>query len=165
MTDGRTNSMSGRPSGLGAGARQLLDQPDRLIAEMADETGKRGRKRRVHLRAAFPHQRAQSGERPAIERRESRAVGLPGAVDFGAVALRAEHQIGVQPQQAVAPAHRAAFDRFEQEVAPFRLHQLQRGGDRCFGVGNELAPQQRRLPGGERAADGVERSGSGRPHM
>jgi hypothetical protein len=63
----------------------------------------------------------------------------------------AEHQIGIEPEQAVAPAHFATLHRFEQEIAAFRHDQLARGADRGLAVGDQLAPDQRRLSGRQRA--------------
>lgn len=74
----------------------------------------------------------------------------PGAVDFGLGALRAEHQVGIQPQQAVAPAHFAALDRFQQEIPAARFDQLDRRADRSLGIGDEPLPDQRRAPVGQR---------------
>lgn len=54
--------------------------------------------------------------------------------------MRTKDQIGGEPDQAVPPAGRAAFDRFEQEVAAAGLDQFQRGGDRRFGVGDLRQP-------------------------
>jgi hypothetical protein len=70
---------------------------------------------------------------------------LPTPVDLGGMAGGAEYKVRVEPEQAVAPAHFAAFDRFEQEIAAPGLDQLERGADRCLGVGDELAPDKRRL--------------------
>ena len=79
------------------------------------------------------------------------------AVDLGGVAMRTEDEIGREADQAVPPARRAAFDRFEQEVAAARLDELKRGGDRRFGVGDLPPPDERRAPGGE----GRDRRGAG----
>jgi hypothetical protein len=78
----------------------------------------------------------------------------------------AEHQVGVEPEQAVASANLAAFDRFEQEVAAPRLNQLECRADRSLSVGDELAPDKRRLAGGQPGACLVgvfrQRAGQGR---
>ena len=64
---------------------------------------------------------------------------------IGAVAMRAEHEIGIDAEQAVAPAHFAALHRLKQEIAASGLDQLERRADRGFGIGEELAPDQRGL--------------------
>ena len=74
------------------------------------------------------------------------------AVDLGAVARGAEHQVGGKADQAVAAAGRAAFDRFEQEVAAPRLDQLQRGRDRGFGIGDLRRQTSAGPPGRMRGA-------------
>jgi hypothetical protein len=76
----------------------------------------------------------------------------PGAVDLAGPPGSAEHQVGVEAEQAVAPAHFAALDRFEQEIAAPGLDQLERRADRSLGVGDELAPDERRLARGEAGA-------------
>src|SRR5690606_966832 len=53
---------------------------------------------------------------------------------------------------AVAPANRAAFDRFEEEIAATRFDQLERGADWRFRIGDELAPDERSLARGETGA-------------
>jgi hypothetical protein len=59
------------------------------------------------------------------------------------MAGRAEQQVGIEAEQAVAPAHFAALDRFEQEIAAPRLDELERRADRRFGIRDELAPDER----------------------
>src|SRR6188508_801658 len=65
---------------------------------------------------------------------------------------RAKHQVGVEAEQAVTPSHRAPFDGLEQKVAASRLDQLERGADRRFRVGDQLAPDERRRAGGKPVA-------------
>ena len=91
-----------------------------------------------------PARAVRPGCRRAAAAKASRSCS-PVAVDLAGMARGAEHQIGVQPQQAVAPAHFAAFDRFEQEIAAPRLDQLDRRADRGFGIGNQPPPDQRGL--------------------
>src|SRR3546814_6636172 len=70
------------------------------------------------------------------------------------VAGGAEHQIGGEAEQAVAPAHRAALDRFEQEIAAPRLDQLERRGDRGLAILDRALPDERGATGVERGAGG-----------
>src|SRR3546814_5397241 len=53
-------------------------------------------------------------------------VAPPVAVDPRGITRHLEHQVGVEPDQAVASARLAAFDRFEHPVAAPRLDQLDR---------------------------------------
>ena len=76
----------------------------------------------------------------------------PVPVDLAGMAGGAEHEVGIEPEQAVTPAHFAAFDRFKQEVAAPGLDQLERRADRRLGIGDKLAPDQRRLARGEASA-------------
>ena len=132
-------------------AGQGLDQADGLIAEIADETGEGGGQALGHgIDAAGRGECAQFGQRIAFERGEGLGIELPVAVDLGCIAARAEHQIGIEPEQAVAPAHLAALDRFEQEVAAPRHDQPPRRAHRRIAVGDDPPPHQRSTPFGER---------------
>jgi hypothetical protein len=115
------------------------------------------------------HELAQLGEAVAGERYERRAVVPPEPVDLASVASGAEQQVGVEPKQTVAAAHFAALDRFEQEIAAPGLDQLERGADGRFGVGDELAPDERRLARGEAGLclGGIfgQRAGQGWPQL
>ena len=126
------------------GARQLLDEADGLVGEIADQACERGGEALGHVDPAGGGERAQFFERACGQRLERRAVVLPAPIDFARVPRRAEHQVGIEPQQAVAPAGVAALDRFEQEVAAARLDQLERRAHRGLGVRHQLAPDQRR---------------------
>ena len=110
---------------------------------MTDQTGEGGRQFGGYVAAAGFDQRTQAGERAVLARFEGAARMLPLRVDLCAVARGAEHQIGIQPDQAVASADFAAFDRFEQEVAAAFLEQLDGGANRRFSIGDHLAPHQR----------------------
>ena len=124
-------------------ARQALDEADGLVAEIADEAGeRRGQAFRQRIDPAGPSQRAQFGQRIARTRHKGLAVEPPVAVDRRFIAAGAEHQIGVEAEQAVAPAHLAALDAFEQEVAAARHHQPPRRAHRRVAVGNDPAPHQ-----------------------
>ena len=126
-------------------ARQGFDQSDGLVAEIAHETGQRRRQAFGHgINPAGRRQIAQRGERVAVARRKSRAVLPPVAVDLGCGARGPEHQIWIEPEQAVAPAHLAALDRFEQEIAAPGHDQPPRRAHRRVAVGDNPPPHQRR---------------------
>jgi hypothetical protein len=65
-------------------------------------------------------------------------VGGP-AIDLGAAVDRAPDQIGIEPDDRIAPAHSAAFDRF-QEKARSAAGDLEEGRHRRFEIGNERGP-------------------------
>ena len=143
--DGRPHEQHVRQGDVvGGGAGQLFDQAHSLIAEIADQTGERGRQGGVQIGAAFGDQRAQRLQRILFGRDEGVAIGRPLAVDLALGALGAIDEVGGQADQAVAATHRAALDRFQQEVAAVRLEQLERSGDRRVCVGNLPPPHQTR---------------------
>src|SRR3546814_14524424 len=104
-------------------------------------------------------ERAQRIERERVAGREGVTIGEPARVDRGLVAGGAEHQIGGEAEQAVAPAHRAALDRFEQEIAAPRLDQPERRGDRGLAILDRALPDERGATGGEHGARWAERRG------
>src|SRR6266511_1023603 len=62
-------------------------------------------------------------------------VGARLAVDFGAIAVHAPDHVRFETDDRIAPAHRAALDRFEQEA--HRLTgQLQESRNRRLQVGD-----------------------------
>ena len=126
-------------------ARQFFDKADRLVAEIADETGKRLGQFRGNVEPARFDEMAQFYQGVTGQRFERLAVMLPLAVDRAGMALGAEHEVRIEAQQAVAAAHGAAFHRFQQKVAAPFGEELQSGGDRRFGIGDEAAPEQRGL--------------------
>jgi hypothetical protein len=129
---------------------QGFDQPNGLVTEIADKARERGRQTVRHrVDAAGRRQRAQFSKRVAGAGGEGRAVGAPVGVDLGRIALGSEHQIGVEPKQAVTPPHFAAFHRFEQEVAAPRHDQPPRGAHGRVAVGNDPPPHQRRAALGQ----------------
>ncbi len=80
----------------------------------------------------------------------------PIAIDLSSVARRAKHQIGIEPEQRIATADLAAFYRFQQEVSAPLFDQLQRAANRGLCVGDDLSPDERIEPAGERFAGGVD---------
>ena len=113
---GRIRIASGMPIGSGLGARQLLHQPHHVVAEIAEQAGRHRRQLFGQRDAAFGDQRAQRVERRLGAGREAVRLGARRAVDLGARAVRAPDQVGLEPDDRIAAAHRAAFDRFEQEA-------------------------------------------------
>ena len=77
--------------------------------------------------------------------REAVGVAARGAVDLGAAAVRAPDQVGIEPDDRIAAAHRAAFDRFEQEAHRPAAGDLQERRDRRFEVGDQRGPDHLRL--------------------
>ena len=137
-------------------AWDALDKADRFIGEEADERRERLGQSLGHVEAAFGDEVAQRLKCGGFQWLESFAVAAPVAVDPRGVAGDLEHQVGVEPEQAVAPACFAALDRFEHPVAAPRLDQLERRRNRRFDVGDQPLPNDRAAPPGQR----FERCGS-----
>ena len=74
----------GKAKRIGLGRRQILDQPHRVVAHIAEDAGGHGRQLRRKLDGGFGKQRAERGKRRQRRRREGRCVGLRRAVHFGA---------------------------------------------------------------------------------
>ena len=117
-----------------------------------------------HVDPATVRQRPQFGERIVPARLESLAVGSPVAVDLSVTCAGAKDEIRIEAEKRIAPAHLAAFDRFEQEVTAARFDQPARRAHRGVTVGDDLTPDECRLAIGKRlrCARGVlERGGGG----
>jgi hypothetical protein len=147
-TVGRTNSMSGSSSVL-CGRGQLFDQADGFIAEIADQAGQRGRQAFGHVDPAAFDQRAQFGQAVARQRAKGGAVGLPCALisrfrPWRGTPDRDRARAGCSARALRHPAPIRAGNR------RVRHDQLARGADRGFAVGDQLAPDQRRLSGRQR---------------
>ena len=127
---------------IGIGRRQFLHQPHHVVAEIAEDAGRHGRQRVGQLDPAFGDQRAQGRKRRLVAGRE----GAPRrAVDLGAPADGAPDQVGLEPDDRIAPAHRAAFDRFQQKAHRPAAGDLEEGRHRRFEVGDQRGPHHLRL--------------------
>ena len=90
--------------------------------------------------------------------REARKIRR--ARDLRACALGAEEQIRIEAEHRIAPAHRAAFDRFQQKGVPPAAGELQEGGDRGFEVGDEPGEDELRLALRVRSSQTPRKAGS-----
>src|SRR5262249_15312742 len=93
---------------------------------------------------AFGHERTQRLERRLVAGREG-AVAARRAVDLGTALDRAPDEIGLEPDDRVATAHRAAFDGFQQEAHGTAAGDLEERRDRRLKVGNQGGPDHLRL--------------------
>lgn len=143
---------------------QFLDQSHRFVAEITYEAGERARQRGRHVHPAVGDQAAQRRQRIGLQCGEPFAIGEPMPVQLALRAGRTEHKVRREADQAVASTHGAALDRLQQEVAAARLDQLERGGDRRFGIRDLLAPDQRGAPGRKGGTGGVETLDHGLVH-
>ncbi len=141
----------GEADGIGRRTRQMLDQADGFVSEITDEDRECGRQFGWNVEPAFGNQRAQCGDWFA-RCLKSVAIVRPVAIDLGLRAIGAKEEIGIEAEQAVAPARTPALYRFEKEVAAPGFDQLERCRNRGFGVRDDAAPDQRTASGGKRQA-------------
>jgi len=78
------------------------------------------------------------------------------AADLGPGSDRAPDEVRLEPDDRVAPAHFAAFDRFEQKAHRPAAGDFQKGRDRRFKISDQGRPHDLRLAG--RIARGKRRS-------
>ncbi len=137
----------GNADRIAARRRQILHQADHVVAEIAEHAGRHRRQRRRQRDAAFGDDVAQRGERRVARRHESGRIGVRRAVDLRALAVDAEDEVGLEPDDRIAPAHRAAFDRFQKKTHRPAARDLQEGRDRRFQIGDQSGPDELRLAG------------------
>jgi hypothetical protein len=106
---------SGRPIGSGFSSGSRFHIADHVVAQEAEQAGRHRRQALGQLHLAFADQDTQGLQRPAVERLEGVRVGAGTAVDLGLVLRAAPDHVGLEADDRVAPAHRAALDRFQQE--------------------------------------------------
>jgi hypothetical protein len=96
--------------------QRILHQTHHVVAEVTEHAGRHRRQGFRQRDAAFGDQRPQRRQRGGVRRRESVGIALRPAIDFRAPAVDAEHNVRRQPDDRIASAHFAAFDRFQQEA-------------------------------------------------
>ena len=136
---------------IGMGGRQFLHQPHHVVAEIAEHAGGHRRQALGQRDAAFGDQRAQRLERRLRAGRKARRIAARVAVDLGLRAVRSPDQVGIEPDHRIAAAHRAAFDRLEQEAHRPRAGDFQERRDRRFEIGDQRGPHHLRLRRGRSA--------------
>jgi hypothetical protein len=83
-------------------------------------------------------------------------VGQRLAVDLGLGPFDPPDEIGFEADHRIAPAHRAAFHRFEQEAVSGVAGELQHDRDRGLEVGHELGGDHLGAALGIGGGEGVE---------
>ncbi len=124
---------------------QALDQADHLIADIAHQ---RRRHRRQFIRQvdmAFAHQPFEGGDSARLFGDEGVGIAAGAAVDLGLVAAAAPDEVRFHADDRIAPAHMAAFDRFQQEGVGLGGGDLQHRRDRRLQVGDRFGPHHLRL--------------------
>ena len=139
-TVGRTRMASGIPIGSGLGGDSFFHQPDHVVAQIAEHPGRHGRQAVGQHEPAFVDEGAQRRQRRLAAGLERLAVLARGAVDLGRVGACAPHHVGIEPDDRVAPAHRAALDGFEEKAQRLVGAGLEKGRDRGFEVGDQRGP-------------------------
>ena len=154
---GAQHDRVGQAERVGVDVRQALDQPDHVVAEVAEEAGGHRRQLRRQLDPALGDQRAQARERvgglvlPAV------GVEAGGAVEPRRGAAALPDQVGLHAHDRVAAAHLAAGDALEQEAVLARLGQLQHQRDRRVEVGDQPGPDHLVAARGEGGGEVLDR--------
>ena len=114
---GRTITASGIADRIRIGLRQLLHLPHHVVAEIAEDAGRHRRQRLGQFDTAFGEEGAQRLERRLVAGRETgRAYAARVAIDLGAAVDRAPDHVGIESDDRIASADRAALDRFQEEA-------------------------------------------------
>ena len=136
----------GNADRIGMAGGQLLHQPHHVVAEIAEHAGRHRRQAVGQRDAAFGDQRAQRLERRLAGRARSRRAWRCALRLISARApFDAPDQVGLEADDRIAAAHRAAFDRLEQEAHRPRARDLQERRDRRLQVGDQRGPHHLRL--------------------
>ena len=166
MTVGRTGSRRERRSGRARRPRAY--PPSAAPCRSRDSRTRRppsaARPSRQRDAAFGDAARASASQRRPRRRREG--VGIASArvrLISARSPLTRKIDVGLEPDDRIASAHFAAFDRFEQKAhrracRRGRAGDLQKGGNRRFQIGDQRRPDHLRLAGrialGERCAEG-----------
>ncbi len=135
----------GNADRIGIGRRQFLHQPHHVVAEIAENACGHRRQELGKIDAALGDQAAQGLQRRLGAWHEAIAGRACAAVDLGLAVDGAPDEVRLEPDDRVASAHRAAFDRFQQKALRPALGDLQERRYRCLEVGNEGGPDDLRL--------------------
>ena len=126
--------------------RQLLHQPDHVVAEVADQPARHRWQARWHVQADFLDQRAQTVQcRPCV-RQEGMRCGQRLTIDGRLPVHAFPNQVRRHPDDRIAAALGPALDAFQQEGIRLAVCQLQEGGNRGIQVRHALAPHQGATP-------------------
>ncbi len=157
----------GLPEVVWRRVRQVLDLPDHVVAEVADEPGVQRRQVGQVRRVERAQDRLERGQDPVRAGDPAAAQGVEIEVAPGRHVGAVGHDGGqrVAADERVATPALTAFHRFEQEAARVTgADDLEEGRDRGDGVGHQLAPHRHDpVPPGE-CPEVVGRGGGGHRH-
>ena len=128
----------GRAHRIGLVAGKLLDEPHRVVAQIAEHARRHGRQMLGDVELGGVEQLAQRLERAGLAGLECVRVLERALVDLGHVAVRAPEHVGIEADDRIAAAHGAAFDGFEKEGVGPVGGELQHGRDGRFKIGDQL---------------------------
>ena len=103
----------GNVQGVGRRVRQPLHQAHGIVAHVAEDAGRHRRQLGGQRDLRVGEQGAQRGERRLCLAREGVGLGHRRAIDEGLIAVGAPYQVRLEADDGIAPARRAAFDRFQ----------------------------------------------------
>ena len=127
----------GQAEAVRIGVRQALDQPDHVVAHVAEQSGRHQRQppgRSIRLSAISWRRLASAG---SAQGSNASAVEAGAPVDLGAVAAAAPDQVGLDAQDRIAAADRAAGHALQQEAEGAAIGELEQGRDRRLQVGHQ----------------------------
>ena len=130
----------GNPDRVGVGLRQLLHQPHHVVAKVAENAGGHGRQHVRQLDPAFGDERAQRRQRRPVAGREAISPVPRRAADLGLPSHRAPNEIGIESDDRIAPAQRAALHRLQQKAERPRSRDLEEGRHRGLQIRDERGP-------------------------
>ena len=130
----------GNPDRVGVGPRQLLHQPHHVVAKVAENAGGHGRQHVRQLDPAFGDERAQRRQRRPVAGHEAISPVPRRAADLGLPSHCAPNEIGIESDDRIAPAQRAAFHRLQQKAERPRGGDLEEGRYRGLEIRDERGP-------------------------
>jgi hypothetical protein len=132
----------GQAERVGVHVRQMLDQPDHVVAEIAEQPGGGGGQVGGHVDGGFRPKPAQRVQRRGLAHPRTRRGRSAPAVQAAVGAPAFPDQVGLHPDDRIAPAHLAAGHRFEDEGVAARIRQLQHHRDRRVEIGGQPGVDQ-----------------------
>ena len=151
----------GDADGVGVHVRQAFDQPDHVIAEIAEKPCRDGRYPLGHVDPAFGDQRAERVQGVTRQRFERVGVKPRLTVDPACRAMAIPDHVGLHADDGITPAHLAAGDRFEHEAHRLGLGQFQHQRHGRVEIGGKAGIDKLVSPGGKACLELREGGGQG----
>jgi len=135
----------GNADRIGIGLRQFLHQPHHVVAEISEDAGSHGRQHVGQFDPTFRDERTQSRQGGFVARGKAIRLVANRAIDLRAPSHGPPDEIGVEPDDGIAPAHRAALDRFQQKTHRAHADDFEKRRHWCLQVRDQRGPDDLRL--------------------